>query len=275
MVRAAEPLSLTVDATAPADAAAPAEPTAPADGAAGGTEPPAASEHDDVAIVSAWRHQAALLLAERDAAGRPADAVRPRQISVSLLAAAHRDPDEVRRRLRRPLPQAPSRAARLGTAFHAWLESRFARPGLLDLDELPGAADADAADDGRLAALQLAFLASPWADRTPIEVETAFEAVVGDVVVRGRVDAVFADPDGTLWCVDWKTGPPSADPAEVEARSVQLAVYRLAFAALAGVPVERVRAVFHHVAEGVTIEPSGLLDADGLRALVAQLGPSS
>ena len=62
-------------------------------------------------------------------------------------------------------------------------------------------------------------------------------------VVRGRIDAVYedaADGDGFL-VVDWKTNrQPDADP-------LQLALYRLAWAELRGVPVERVRAGFYYV----------------------------
>ena len=49
---------------------------------------------------------------------------------------------------------------------------------------------------------------------------------------------------------------------------MQLAAYRLAWAELAGVPVERVRAAFHYVRDGETVRPADLLDADGLAALI-------
>ena len=49
---------------------------------------------------------------------------------------------------------------------------------------------------------------------------------------------------------------------------MQLAAYRLAWAALAGCPPERVRAVFHFVRHDVTLRPVDLLDAPGLRALL-------
>ena len=63
-----------------------------------------------------------------------------------------------------------------------------------------------------LAALQAAFAVSPWAARTPVDVEVPFEMAIGDTVVRGRIDAVFADPDGGVTVVDWKTGEPPGDP---------------------------------------------------------------
>ncbi|TDC00394.1 ATP-dependent helicase, partial [Micromonospora fluostatini] len=164
----------------------------------------------------------------------------------------------------------PSPYARRGTAFHTWLEQRFGADRLLDLDELPGAADADAAPDEALVELQERFLASEWADRVPVEVEVPFATVIAQVVVRGRMDAVFARPGGRYDVVDWKTG---RQPAGEEARAaaVQLAVYRLAWAELAGVPVDRVGAAFHYVREGVTVRPADLLDTDGLTELITGL----
>jgi DNA helicase-2/ATP-dependent DNA helicase PcrA len=52
------------------------------------------------------------------------------------------------------------------------------------------------------------------------------------------------------------------------ALTVQLAAYRLAWAGLVGVPVERVRAAFHYVRHDHTLRPADLLDADGLRTLL-------
>jgi len=177
--------------------------------------------------------------------------------------------DRLARLLRRPLPARPNPFARRGTAFHAWLEQRYGSPQLLDVDELPGAAD-DAPPDEDLAALQERFLASEWADRTPVAVEVPFVTVAGGVVVRGRMDAVFPSGDDRYEVVDWKTGalPVGADAT---AATVQLAAYRLAWAALAGVPPAQVSAAFHYVRDGVTVRPADLLDEAGLTALVTTL----
>src|SRR5205814_217640 len=76
---------------------------------------------------------------------------------------------------------------------------------------VPGAADDGAAADEDLVALQEAFLATDWAARTPVEVEVPFATTVAGVVLRGRMDAVFADPGGRFDVIDWKTGSrPSA-----------------------------------------------------------------
>ena len=49
---------------------------------------------------------------------------------------------------------------------------------------------------------------------------------------------------------------------------MQLAAYRLAWAALAGVPVADVRAAFYYVRDDVTVRPADLLDKAGLAGLI-------
>ncbi|MFG1940150.1 ATP-dependent helicase [Micromonospora tulbaghiae] len=223
------------------------------------------------AEVARWRREADLLLAERAELARQAEAVEvelPGQLSVTQLVALRRDPEALARTLRRPMPTEPNPYARRGTAFHAWLEQRFGADRLLDVDELPGAADEDAAPDEALVELQERFLAGEWADRVPVEVEVPFATVIAGVVVRGRMDAVFARPGGRYDVVDWKTGRQPVG-READAAAVQLAVYRLAWAELAGVPVDRVGAAFHYVRDSATVRPADLLDAEGLTALVA------
>jgi DNA helicase-2/ATP-dependent DNA helicase PcrA len=234
-------------------------------------EPPAEdgtlfAEEDLLAL--GWAREAELLLAERaraEAGEGTVDVPLPGHLSVTDLVALARDPAALARRVRRPVPVRPAPLARRGTAFHAWLEQRYGAQRLLDLDELPGAADEGAAPDDELAVLQERFLASAWADRTPAEVEVAFETTIGGVVVRGRIDAVFADDDGGWTVVDWKTGDP---PRDESAAAVQLAAYRLAWAELSGAPVESVRAAFHYVRLDRTSAPVDLLGTDQLRELV-------
>jgi DNA helicase-2/ATP-dependent DNA helicase PcrA len=223
---------------------------------------------------STWASEVDLLLAERarrtPAPDAPVEVALPPHLSVSQLVGLRRDPARLARTLRRPLPARPDRYATRGTAFHRWLERHFQAQELLDLDELPGAADEDGAGDDALDELRERFLASEWAARTPVRVEVPFATVVGGVVIRGRMDAVFADDDGGYEVVDWKTGaPPRGEAADTAA--VQLAAYRLAWAALARVPVERVRAAFVYVRDGVTVRPADLLDEAGLAELVTAL----
>jgi DNA helicase-2/ATP-dependent DNA helicase PcrA len=133
---------------------------------------------------------------------------------------------------------------------------------LLDIDEIPGAVD-EVIDDSELAALKANFEASEWADRTPVAVEVPFEMTFGATVVRGRMDAVFENSPGHYTVVDWKTGSP-ATGADAEAKAVQLAIYRLAWAALKGISEKRIGAV----GASVTLAPANLLTAAQLRELI-------
>ncbi|MQA87769.1 MAG: AAA family ATPase [Streptosporangiales bacterium] len=234
----------------------------------------AGSEDEAAGRAAAWGRDERLLLAERAAAaeGGARSVELPRQLSVSSMVALARDPSgaELAREIRRPLPRPPAPRARRGTSFHRWLEARYGQQRLIDDDDLLGAADEGVGSDADLAELQRRFLASPWAERTPVEVEVPFETVVGDRLVRGRMDAVFLDADGGHDVVDWKTGLRPDGPG-AEAAAVQLAAYRLAWAELADVPVERVRAAFYYVRTGETVRPVDLLDAAGLAALVERV----
>ena len=241
---------------------------------AGAEDRAAEAEDPDIAR---WRREARLLLAERAERTRqdgPIEVVVPAHLSVSQLVVLRRDPQALARSLRRPLPQRPAPQARRGTAFHAWLEQRFGAVRLLDIDDLPGAADDEAAGDEELTALQEAFLTGEWADRTPVEVEVPFATTIGGVVVRGRMDAVFADPEGRFDVIDWKTGRRPGG-AEAEAAAVQLSAYRIAWASLAGVPVRKVRAGLHYVREQVTVRPADLMDAAALAALIEDIPAES
>lgn len=219
-----------------------------------------------------WAADVDALLAERDArAHAGTEVVLPAQLSVSQLVDLKSDPDALAARLRRPLPYPPNPLARRGTAFHAWVERRFGATRLLDLDELPGAADTVEGPESDLEKLQEAFLRSPWANRSPVEVEVPFETSVAGTVLRGRIDAIFGDPDGGWTVIDWKTG---AEPAADKEESVvmQLAAYRLAWAELMNVPLESVRAAFHYVRSGRTIAPDNLPDEAALAELLRTAG---
>ena len=176
--------------------------------------------------------------------------------------------DELARQVRRPMPRPPARQARRGTEFHRWLEERFGQQRLIGDDDL--FADPEESDDD-LIELRARFEAGEWGGRWPREVEVPFDTLIGDRQVRGRIDAVFGEPDGGFDVVDWKTGRPPRTRADKDAVAVQLAAYRLAWAALAGVPLDRVRAAFYYVRDDVTVRPADLLDEAGLVALIDRL----
>ncbi|GBE65608.1 ATP-dependent DNA helicase [Mycobacterium sp. MFM001] len=212
------------------------------------------------------------LLAERSRAATPKTPTLPGQLSVSGLVDLARDPDGALQRLTRRLPARPEPHALSGNAFHDWVQRFYGAERLFDLADLPGAADTETAqtDAEELAALQEAFLASPWASRIPVAVEVPFEMAVGDTVVRGRIDAVFAEPDGGATVVDWKTGEPPRGPEAARHAAIQLGVYRLAWAALSGCPESLVRTAFHYVRTGATVVPDVLPRPDELAALLTR-----
>ncbi|SDZ38450.1 DNA helicase-2 / ATP-dependent DNA helicase PcrA [Amycolatopsis xylanica] len=229
-------------------------------------DPDAPAEDED--DPDGWITDTQVLLAERARAVANVQQVTlPDHLSVSQLVELASDAEGLARRLRRPLPLAPNTFARRGTAFHGWLEHRFGGGRLFEIDDLPGAADADEADDGELIALQEAFEASAWAARMPVDVEVPFSTDLDGVTVRGRMDAVFQEPDGTWTVVDWKTGA-VPDGEKLRPLAVQLTAYRLAWAALRGVDPSQVRAAFHYVKHDRTVWPEDLLDAEGLRELL-------
>jgi len=238
--------------------------------------PPPPKDPRDRELTEAWDLDAGLLLAER--AQRRGDGATPvplpARLSVSSLVTLARDPAELARQVRRPMPRPPARQARRGTAFHQWLEQRYGQQLLIDDNALFGAdgSEEDETAAGDLAALRSRFEQGEWAERWPRAVEVPFETLIGGRLVRGRIDAVFADaPGGGYDVVDWKTGRPPGSEAERHAVSVQLAAYRLAWAALTGVAVADVRAAFYYVAHDQTVRPADLLDEAGLAALIEQV----
>ncbi|MEU7694455.1 ATP-dependent helicase [Microbispora hainanensis] len=242
----------------------------------GDAPPPAADGHAllrdrDRERLRAWARDTDLLLRERETNRQRAGAVveLPSRLSVSSLVTLAQDPAAFARQVRRPVPRKPAPLARRGTTFHRWLESRWGQQRLIDDLELPGAADELSETEIQLAELQERFEESEWAAREPVDLEVPFETMIGDRLVRGRMDAVFREGDGYV-VVDWKTGERPQGRA-AETASVQLAAYRVAWAALAGVPLEKVGAAFHYVRSNETVRPVDLLDADGLTTLIQRV----
>ncbi|MGW6730423.1 ATP-dependent helicase [Nocardia sp. NPDC055029] len=246
---------------------------------------PADPETDDEDDPEGWATDVDALLAEFTAAELAEQQVElPGQLPATALVELRADPTRLAARLRRPLPYPPNPMARRGTAFHAWVQSWFGTEQLLGLDELPGAADSTTElgrADQELAAMQAAFRRSPWAHRNPIDVEVPFETSIAGTVIRGRMDAVFAEPGGRWLVVDWKTGA-EPGPADEAAVAVQLAVYRLAWARLMAARtgatedqmLQRVGAAFHYVRSGRTIAPADLAGPQELEQLIRDAAPA-
>ncbi|WP_343068412.1 ATP-dependent DNA helicase [Brachybacterium halotolerans] len=198
----------------------------------------------------------------------------PARLSASQIVARAQDPQAAARAMLRPLPRRPSRSARRGTAFHAWLEQRLEGGALLDLEDLTeladledspltdapdadpaGMADGDLSDAEALARMRESFERSPYAQQVPLAVEEPVTTRIGPLAIRGVIDAVFPDPeseDGVV-ILDWKTGAPPTG-ARRRARALQLSVYRLAWHERTGLPLSRIRTVFFYVSAGRTDE---------------------
>ncbi|WAJ46485.1 ATP-dependent DNA helicase [Mycobacterium sp. Aquia_216] len=232
----------------------------------------AANTTQDCVDVDGWAADVDALLAERARCERRVARELPSQLSVSGLVDLARDPEGAVQRLVHRLPTRPDPHALLGNAFHSWVQQFYGTEWLFELGDLPGAADPDLGHTEELAALQAAFTRSRWAARSPVAVEVPFEMPIGDTVVRGRIDAVFAEPDGGATVVDWKTGEPPRGPEAMRQAAVQLAVYRLAWAALSGCPESSVRTAFHYVRTGVTVVPDELPDLTELAGLAPASG---
>ena len=174
------------------------------------------------------------------------------------------------------MPRPPSPAARFGTRFHEWVEHHFAgalavgelgQQQLIDPDDLPGRADARATDETDLRELCDTFLAGQFGHSVPYAVEAPFSLLVGGRLVRGRIDAIYRVPtsssqDERFLVVDWKTSrTEAADP-------LQLAIYRLAWAEVCGLPLEQVDAAFYYVRTDQLVHPEGLADRSGIQELL-------
>lgn len=211
-----------------------------------------------------------LVLAEAERVADPVvEVVLPATLSATQAMALVADERAFARDLARPMPRRPSKAARFGTSFHAWIESRYAphlQGSLLDPSDLPGRGDTDIGDDADLQAMRAAFEAGPYADREPFSIEEAFTLQLGAQRFIGRIDAVFATtlPDGRegFEVVDWKTNrAATADP-------LQLAVYRLAWAEKHDVAPERVVGTFAYVRLGEAVQHHDLPDRAELERLL-------
>jgi DNA helicase-2/ATP-dependent DNA helicase PcrA len=233
-----------------------------------GVDPAAPDEGLDMvetARVGDWDDELDRLLAEARADRTDTlEVPLPTSLSATAMARLREDPDQFARELARPMPRRPSPAARFGTRFHAWVEARFGQQSLLDPDDLPGRGDLGIDDEDELQELIGTFESGPFAERVPHAVEAPFALVLAGQVVRGRIDAVYAEPDGGWLVVDWKTNQQqTADP-------LQLSIYRLAWAELTGASLERVRAAFHYVRTGETVEPDELAGRQDLERILRQ-----
>jgi DNA helicase-2/ATP-dependent DNA helicase PcrA len=216
------------------------------------------------AVLQSWIEDARAIIAEVVESRRTSNEIpRPVRMSPSSIIAMKRNPSEFARNIRRPMPRARDEYSSRGTAFHLWIEHHLKGSAIYDEEDFDLLQPIE--EDRSLEDLKSAWLKSEWADRSirPEEVEVPFETVIAGTLVRGRIDAVYRTDSG-FEVIDWKTGSKELD----EDAAIQLAIYRLAWAKLAGVPVEAVTAAFHYVPTGVTDRRDSLLSEDELNTLL-------
>ena len=216
-------------------------------------------------VVDSWIHDAQALIAEvKHRTSGTIEVALPSRISTSTLVALHEDPEALALAIRRPVPRSQDPYSRRGTEFHMWVEKQFSAMTLFD-DSYMDYFD-PIEEDGKLEDLKKAWLSSTYANRTPAAIEVPFESVVGGVLIRGRIDAVYETADG-FEVVDWKTGSKQLG----ESAAIQLAMYRLAWAKLKNIDVTKVSAAFHYVPTSVTDKRADLLDEAALVSLIQSL----
>lgn len=193
-----------------------------------------------------WWRQAHLLLQERQIRQENGqEIVLPSHLAATAMAKVGKE--DFIMSLRRPLPPPPSKAARLGTAFHEEMSQRLNSEGtLLSLAEA-GSDRLSPADRKQVnnwldnvAELEILQGYSPYATEIDQEIRLA------GFNVRCRIDAVFkaVEKGRAQWLiVDWKTGGQRV-------RVDQLSLYVHAWAASQGVDISQVRAAYVYVQDG-------------------------
>jgi ATP-dependent DNA helicase UvrD/PcrA len=202
------------------------------------------------AVASERRHHAAFLLERESSEGDPDVATSPRTVSVGGVIDYARCPKRFYWTAVRPLPRFSGPAARIGTDIHRWIERRASgQATLIEVEEVPDlTAEELAGEPGKMERLRQAFLASRFADLTPMYAERPFLLRVGDFTVGGRIDAVYGEPDGPWELVDWKTG--RRPPADDQLAGLQLDLYGLACVEIWGKRAAELTLTYLYLASG-------------------------
>lgn len=193
----------------------------------------------------------ALLLEERDRAHSRFSPDLPKRLSASAIVSLFSSPSKFFEILRRPMPVLFSKSASEGTHFHSCIEEYFA-------------ASDDAETNLNDSEIGANFLGSRFAGLTPFAIEQQIEFVLGGVVVVCKLDAVFENA-GLYEVVDWKSGK-TPDAADLAARSIQLALYRIALSEWLGLGVEQIRVSFFFAADGKELAPESLVSKQDLES---------
>ena len=189
--------------------------------------PPAERERFDALALET--RSLAKHLREREAADGVGPVGSPRKVSVGGVVDFARCPKRFYWTSVRPLPSFSGPAARRGTEVHRWIERRGAgQTSLIEAEAAPDLTEVElSGEPGKVARLQETFLASRFADRTPLFAERPFLLRLDGFTVSGRIDAIYGEDMDSPWeVVDWKTGRKPAQEDTVA--GLQLDLYGLA-----------------------------------------------
>ena len=157
----------------------------------------------------------------------------------------------------RPLPEPPYKQTMAGTQFHSWVEQRFGVLSASDEFDSTDAAIEDESTPKTIEELRAIFEASRFSKMKPHSIEGEIQVTIKGNTFIGKLDAVFETETG-YEIVDWKTGVPPKGEKEIAERSLQLALYRMAFSRLHGVDPSRIEVCLYYVADDLEIKPTTL-----------------
>ncbi|MHB1171383.1 MAG: UvrD-helicase domain-containing protein, partial [Lacisediminihabitans sp.] len=217
-----------------------------------------------------WEADLTLLLEERRRRLEASHLVEvPSRVPASRFKDYVTDPASVAASLRRPMPEKPYRATRLGTLFHGWVEERYGIGGSTEvIDALATELDLEDSpiEQEELLRLRHTFENSEFATVRPAEVEIEIHLILDGEIIVCKLDAVYL-VDGRYRIVDWKTGKAPRDAKDLEDKQLQLALYRQAFAEWKKIDPEQIDAVFYYVSDDLVIRPERIYTRDELIAL--------
>ncbi|MBR5950008.1 MAG: PD-(D/E)XK nuclease family protein, partial [Actinomycetaceae bacterium] len=196
--------------------------------------------------------QSVLLLKELEEAGKKREVLRSYLTASDIVRMAGK-PDDFFAEQQRPIPREPSRKARIGTQVHQRIADSYLVAPIIDLD-MPE--ENPLPHEEKIAALVEAFQQSSWTRFPKLHIETPISFALAGCVIRCTIDAVLDTTSDSelrdITIVDWKTGavPRGKD---LEAKQLQLALYRLAYAKAYRCALDNIGAAFVYLSEDGTI----------------------
>ncbi len=198
-----------------------------------------------------------LLLMELNKDSFALNITKPTRLATTSLIKRVEDEEMYLKNLRRPLPKLPSEAARLGTIFHDWVQSRqWDNEALFTLDEAGEGPSLSSQEKTKLSKWKTNFLnLSLVSECEFVEQEEEYEYPVlymdssGKSLIENyicRIDAVLRDKDGQYIVVDWKTGKVPQSESR-KSLALQLGIYRLVWASNNNIDLSQVKACFAYV----------------------------